>query len=26
LVIPREGITRDDIITMMNYTFAEKEN
>lgn len=26
LVIPREGVTRDDIYQMMHHTFAEKEN
>ena len=25
LVIPREGVSRDDILHMMNHTFAEKE-
>jgi transcriptional regulator of arginine metabolism len=25
LVIPREGITREDILEMMNITFSEKE-
>lgn len=26
LVIPREGVTREDILDMMNATFAEKED
>ena len=26
LVIPREGISRADILQMMNHTFAEKDN
>jgi transcriptional regulator of arginine metabolism len=26
LVIPREGVTREDIYQMMHHTFAEKEN
>lgn len=26
LVIPREGISREDILQMMNHTFAEKDN
>ena len=24
LVIPREGVTRDEILSMLNITFAEK--
>jgi hypothetical protein len=24
-VIPREGVSRDDILHMMNHTFAEKD-